>query len=159
MKIENIKKYPACIPIVAEWLFNEWGRKISGGSISNAEKALMEKTNHAGIPLSLVAFQNHKPIGVARLIECDMDTRKELSPWVASVFVVKQFRNNGVGKALCASLISEASKLEFSTLYLFTPNMESFYKKQGWEIIEQTIYRNEYVSIMRINIKEQPLQL
>ena len=96
---------------------------------------------------------------MARLIKCDMDTRKDLSPWLASVFVVRQFRNNGVGRALCASLILEANKLDFSSLYLFTPNMESFYKKQGWEIIEQTIYRNENVLIMRINTSEQPLQL
>ncbi len=158
MEIENINNYPAYIPIVAEWLYNMWGWKIPGGSVSNAEKALMERPDHTGIPLSFVAIQNYEPIGVARLIKHDMDTRKELSPWLASVFVVKQFRNNGVGKALCVNAISEANKIGFHILYLFTPDKEAFYKKQGWEIVEQKIYRNEDVSIMRIN-KSESLQL
>ena len=47
-----------------------------------------------------------------------------------------------------------ADKLGFPSLYLFTPNLEKFYKKQGWETVEQTVYRNENIFIMRINAVE-----
>ena len=88
------------IPFTSQLLLNgctmNGGEKISGGSISFFEDVLLTKPHNTGIPFSLVAVDNNMPVGVARLTRHDMDTKKEYSPWLASVFVKKQFRGNGI---------------------------------------------------------------
>jgi hypothetical protein len=128
MKIERIDEYPNHIPVVAEWLYNEWIWRLPNGSVSLAQNILTALPDiSTGLPVALIAIQNCEPIGVARLTIHDMDTRKEMSPWLASVYVPTQHRNNGVGTALCKTIIKKANELGFKDLYLFTPDQESFY--------------------------------
>jgi GNAT superfamily N-acetyltransferase len=49
-------------------------------------------------------------MGSAAIIDSDMDTRPELTPWLASVFVAKEFRNQGVGSRLVEHVMEEVRK-------------------------------------------------
>ena len=46
--------------------------------------------------------------GSAAIIEHDMDTRMELSPWLASVFVAPEFRKRGIGSKLVTHVMEQA---------------------------------------------------
>jgi N-acetylglutamate synthase-like GNAT family acetyltransferase len=89
-----------------------------------------------------------QPAGFASLLEHDMETRMELSPWLASVLVAAAYRGQGIGSALSERVVEEARNLGVSELYLFTFDREDFYARMGWVLREQTKYLGGQVSVM-----------
>ena len=79
-----------------------------------------------------------------------MVTRKELSPWLASVYVVQEHRNKGIGSELVRVVMSKIWEQKIKTLYLFTPDRVNFYKNLEWSVLEETVYHCEHVTIMQL---------
>jgi predicted N-acetyltransferase YhbS len=88
-------------------------------------------------------------LGSASLIVHDMDTRPDLSPWLASVFVAPEHREQGIGTALVRRVIEEAQTLSVPNLYLFTtPDKRDFYARLGWKLLEHARYRGYQQVVM-----------
>ena len=81
-----------------------------------------------------------------------MQSRLDLKPWLASVFVPSEHRERGVGEALVQRVVDEAREIGYETLYLFTTDKEAFYAKRGWKRLERTEYRDEKVTIMSMDL-------
>lgn len=54
------------------------------------------------------------------LVANDMESRSDLTPWLAGVYVKAQHRGRGMGAALIARVIDEARALSVPRLYLCT---------------------------------------
>jgi N-acetylglutamate synthase-like GNAT family acetyltransferase len=148
MKIQYLTDDPVMIQTLAQWHYQQWGFMNPGESV---EKRIAELRTHLGskqIPTTLVALSDNTLVGSASLIAHDMDTRMDLSPWLASVYVAPALRNRGIGSALVRRALEEAESLGVRTLYLFTPDKEAFYERLGWAYMESTVYRDEKVVIM-----------
>jgi N-acetylglutamate synthase-like GNAT family acetyltransferase len=100
------------------------------------------------IPLTVVALEGDEVLGSASLIPHDMETRMELTPWLAGVFVGEAYRRRGIGAELVRRILSEAAKFKVPLLYLYTVRSEKFYAALGWELQERTSYREQKVVIM-----------
>jgi N-acetylglutamate synthase-like GNAT family acetyltransferase len=101
--------------------------------------------------MTVVALSDETLLGSASLIAHDMDTRMDLSPWLASVYVTPAYRDRGLGSTLVRRIASEAATLGFERLYLFTPDRERFYARLGWTVLERTVYRgyDQVVMVLR----------
>ena len=152
MQIDYLADRLDVIPTLARWLHEQWGHMAPGRSVETAEAHLRGCCNRNAIPLAAVALSDSKPVGVACLVEHDMDTRKDLSPWLASVFVPPEHRGKGIGTALTRRIMNEAKALNVGTLYLFTPDRETFYSRLGWTVLERTEYRGEKIVIMKLDV-------
>lgn len=76
-------------------------------------------------PTTLIAFDNHRLLGSASLVEEDLPETEllegvSLSPWLANVFVVPEARGRGVGRVLVEEAAKQADDLGIEILYLFT---------------------------------------
>jgi len=140
------------LPTVALWHHQEWGYLRAGDTLEARAGRLRKECGHAEIPTTLVAIENGAVIGSAMLIEDDMDTRPQLSPWLASVFVVPERRRKGIGAALAQRIIDEAKGLGVPRLYLYTPDAEEFYARQGWVVLERTPYKGKDVTVMAYDL-------
>jgi len=150
-----IGNYPQHIPLVAQWHQNEW-HHISPHLTTPLRIAQYSKySNSPAIPSCIIALMNDQPVGSASLVGSDMDTHPHLHPWLASVFVDKAYRRQGIATALIEKCIDNAHHLGIDTLYLFTPDQTSFYQKRGWKVIESCIYHNEKVDIMAYSVKNK----
>lgn len=118
-------------------------------SLIRAEEALKVLPDKYGLPTSFIAVLHDSVVGVARLVKHDMDTRLDLTPWLASVFIPAPLRGQGIGTKLSTKVIDEANALGFPTVFLFTPDRQSFYARQGWKVLDHTIYRNQEITIMQ----------
>jgi GNAT superfamily N-acetyltransferase len=154
MNILRIEETPGYIETVAKWLYEEWGQHLPNSSISRAEKELRRTSDATGLPVSFLAIVDDEPVGVARLVINDMESKPDISPWLASVYVTPQYRDRRIGSELCYQVIKEAYRLNFLNVYLFTPDRERFYARQGWVVIERSLYQGKNIVIMKKNLVE-----
>jgi len=137
---EFLADHPEFIPTVAHWLHEEWSHlrpnETSDDRIARVECACGQHE----IPTTFVAIDGDQPVGCASLIECDMLTRPDLSPWLAGVFVPCECRRRGIGAVLVNRVTQEARSLGFPRIYLYTPGSGTLYLRLGWNVVERTFY-------------------
>lgn len=148
MDIGYLSDHTDAIPMIARWFYNEWSHMIPNRTLPDVERALAERTNTDRIPLTLVAVEAGSVIGTVGLREHDMDTRMDLTPWLAGMYVASERRRLGIGRTLVHAIEAKASELGIDRLYLYTPAAEAFYRGLGWTTMEQMTYRGYPVSLM-----------
>jgi N-acetylglutamate synthase-like GNAT family acetyltransferase len=148
MQIGYLADHPAFISTLAHWHHGEWAFLRPGDSVEARTERLRGCCGHREIPTVVIAFTDGALLGSAMLVAHDMDTRMELSPWLAGVFVAPEHRGRGVGAAMVRRVIDDATALGVRRLYLYTPSTEHFYSRLGWSLIEHTTYRGANVSVM-----------
>ncbi|MDF2680143.1 MAG: family N-acetyltransferase [Brevibacillus sp.] len=83
------------------------------------------------IPRFYVALQDEKIIGTYALIRNDLNSRQDLYPWLACLYVDPAYRGKAIGSQLLEHAIQEAAQKGFQSLYL-TTDLEGYYEKYGW---------------------------
>lgn len=147
--IHDISECKEHIPTLAEWHHREWCNLNPARTVSVRETFMLQCAESRGLPLMLVAVDgNNAPAGTAAIIEQDMDTHPELSPWLACVYVAPQYRRRGIGSRLVRAAMAAAAK-DFETIYLFTTSQEKLYAGLGWQRIATENYHNHPVVVMR----------
>ena len=156
MTIEYLADHPEFVRTLAEWQHAEWGHLRPGDSVEARMSRLRNFSARDRIPLTVVAHDDGELLGSASLIPHDMDTRMELTPWLAGVFVAPEHRRCGVGAALVRRVMAEAARLSVPVLYLYTVHSEAFYATLGWSLQEHSTYRNQNIAIMTCHPATSP---
>ena len=152
MIIDTLDNHADLIPLIAQWHFDEWGP----GSLEPQKTVewrtadLEEHLNHSPLPITFVVFTGSIPVGSASLTVYDLPMRPQLSPWLSTVFVLSEHRNQGIGSALAKRVVEKAKALSFPTLYLFTSDKVHLYSHLGWEMFEAVEFHSHEYTIMKI---------
>jgi N-acetylglutamate synthase-like GNAT family acetyltransferase len=133
------------IPQVAAWHHDEWAYLRPGDTIEARTQRLCAEIGFRQIPTTVIAFKDKQVFGSAQLIAHDMDTRMELTPWLAGVYVATGYRHQGIASALIGRIVEEARALGVGKFYLYTPTAEALYAKLGWTVVERTHYHTPVV--------------
>ena len=81
-----------------------------------------------------------------------MVSRQDLFPWLSGLYVVPEYRGQGIGAQLQNHLADYAKSLGYKELYLYT-DIENYYEKNGWEHIDNGItYSGEYDRIYMLTL-------
>lgn len=150
MNIINLIDAQQHIPTIAAWHQAEWGYLNPGATIDTRIVKMQRYLKGASMPLMLICVDGEQVVGTAALVENDMDSHPELSPWLASVYVDAAYRKRGIGAALVKRLVAEARSQGFKALYLFSPDQAHFYQRLGWQIVAQESYRGSKATLMKI---------
>lgn len=150
MEITFLKHHADSIPLIAEWYYREWKAMYvaSGMSFEDVKRSIESRANTGRIPLGVVALDGGRVIGTGCLKAHDMDTRNELTPWLAGIYVELEQRRKGIGSKLVITLEGIAKNLGTQRLYLYTPQSAGFYTRLGWAEYERTTYKGLGVTIM-----------
>ncbi|MGR8931111.1 MAG: GNAT family N-acetyltransferase [Gammaproteobacteria bacterium] len=151
MQIINLNKQPQHIAQLALWHHQEWAALNPGRTLKQRIEYMQSYLDKNLIPSTFV-IKHQTLMGSAAIVANDMETRPELTPWLASVFVAPQFRNRGVGSAVVQHVMQQAQAAGIPKLYLFTPDRMSFYARLGWHIVSEEEYRGHRVTIMCVEI-------
>jgi predicted N-acetyltransferase YhbS len=149
MKIEYLADHPEFIPTLALWFHRHWGHLSPGSTSETVAAELRSHLQYNQMPLALVAVSGGQLVGSASLRLHDMRTRKDLSPWLANVYVPVAHRKQGLGARLVAAIEEKANDLGFAALYLWTDEQERFYTRLGWTVIDRLEYLGEQVVMMQ----------
>ncbi|MCP4129698.1 MAG: GNAT family N-acetyltransferase [bacterium] len=143
IEIQPLRETPDYAPILAHWSFCEWylNRKIPFHILV---KNYQVRARNDTVPLSFIAMENTVPVGMASLKNDDLWTRKDLNPWLASLYVLPAFRNKGIGNMLIAAVTGKAKDLGFDRIYLFLGQseqgkLEHYYFQRKWKFLEDSM--------------------
>jgi predicted N-acetyltransferase YhbS len=136
-RVIHLFESPEHLPLVAGWIYDEFWRDTPRHSPASLEQLLRQAKRRDAIPISLLAMRDDVPVGTVNLIENDDDSRPELTPWLAALFVAPQWRRQGVGSLLVQSAKQHARGMGIDALYLGTDNPK-FYERFGATLHEET---------------------
>ncbi len=152
MKIVPLAENKAFIAELAELHHAAWQHLNPSLTLEGRAKAIAKAARREGIPSIFIAVSGEQLVGSAALVQSDMATKPDLSPWLAAVFVKEAFRNRGVAGKLIARCEAEAARSNAKTWYLYTEFATTLYEKLGWRCIERCEYKGVTVDIMCKNI-------
>ena len=92
-------------------------------------------------------------VGSASLLEHDLDSRPDLGPWLASLYVAPAHRHQGLGAALAERVVEEAARLGVPTLYLFTFDRAGYYARLGWRHLAPALCHGHPVRVMTRDLR------
>jgi GNAT superfamily N-acetyltransferase len=129
-------------PIPAFWAYINWylSRDIPFNIILNEYK---RRAAGMASPYTFMAFSDDIPAGMVTLKQHDLASRKDLSPWLSALYVVPEFRNQGIGSQMINRIIEEAGNSGYKNLHLFIDNrdltrLENYYIKRGWQFLDSS---------------------
>lgn len=149
VRIEPIWRHEELVSTIARWHWEEWGHNDPSGSLESWTVGLASRTCVHAIPTTYVAMsQSGDPMGSVILVENDMDTHPELSPWLAGLFVQTNYRGEGVGTSLIRHAMRCAADMGYENLYLYTSTARSLYERLGWRFLTRERYEGEMVDVL-----------
>jgi len=134
------------VPQVAAWLHAEWW-SAEGWSIPGVREILARARGPAA-PISFVAEARGRPLGHAMLDIDDLEQRRDLTPWLASVWVAPAARGRGIASRLVRHVETQAAMLGHTRLHLHTLDATGFYAARGWRRIGASRWRGHPTVLM-----------
>ena len=152
LQIAYLADHPEYVPTLARWFYDQWHDLHEGSTLQRYVDSVAARVNVGSLPTAFVARQDGRLVGSASLLLQDLESHPQLSPWLASVYVMPDARNQGIGSRLVRYATQEAERLGVDRLYLFTTDKEGFYERLGWRFIEQVPSPGGPVSIMAVDL-------
>jgi putative hydrolase of the HAD superfamily len=154
IEIKYLADHPELVHLLSTWFYDEWGQNNPPLIIEHIEHRVRERLNRDKIPTCLVAYASSKPIATATLKIREMDIYPQdkypqFEHWLGNVYVVPEYRKQGVGSQIVESTSEKARSLGVKDLYLYTRDQEHFYQRLGWKTMEQVDYHGHMVFVMR----------
>ena len=110
--------FPQYLPIVAFWNYREWHEEDT--NLDDIIKRYQKRMQRGKIPTTLVAICDGMPTGTVSIKINDLPQRLDLSPWLASLYVLPDYRGRGIGRELVRAGEDAAREAGTKKLYLFT---------------------------------------
>ena len=107
----------------------EWGSKKNKEQLKKYIEEKMEQIHSGSKVISILALiHDDKMLGFISLFKYDGEKRKDLTPWYATMYVKKEYRNRGYSKLLNDAILKEAKNLGYKKVYLKT-TLNDYYEK------------------------------
>ncbi len=139
---------PDLVPLVAGWVWEAFWRE-DVHTLDDALAWAAEAASGGVMPQCFVLLRDGTPVGTASLVAHDLDARPDLTPWLASVYVVPGARGHGLALALVRTVEDAARAAGFGTLWLYTRRAERVYLRAGWRTVGCFTHHAERAALMR----------
>jgi GNAT superfamily N-acetyltransferase len=156
IQIDYLAGKPKIIPLLAKWHHQQWGHLVGASTLAQRKARLKYHLQRKAIPTTFVAWHYDKPVGSASLVANDMAILPEWIPWLANVYVLPEYRRQGIGARLVQRVAAEALDLGYPRLYLYTPDQMHFYETMGWLTSHLRHYRGAEMTVMMRDLIVNP---
>lgn len=129
MKIIAVHEHPHLFDSAVQYSWEKWGTEENFTFYQDC--MIHSGKTEDGIPRFYAAIENEEIMGTYALIRNDLNSRQDLHPWLACLYVDPNSRGKKLGARLLDHAIEEAAKLGFKKLHLQT-DLQGYYEKYGW---------------------------
>jgi N-acetylglutamate synthase-like GNAT family acetyltransferase len=152
MEILNLKDSLVHFDKIAEYHQEEWAHLNDEETLEERKVRMQAYLSDSFIPSMYIAKIDNEIIGTAAIVKCDLDTRPNLSPWMASIFVFPKHRKKGHSKKLVKHIMEQAKENSIDKLYLYTEDADKLYEKLGWNTISREVFLNQDIIVMEADL-------
>lgn len=152
MRIVLLQDCPALVAPIAQWHHAEWHALYPQKTVADFERELCAPPRDNGLPQTWLLLDGNQVVGTASLLEHDMATNTDLSPWLANIYIRPDRRGGGLGRQLVRRVMQKAKGHGIGTLYLFTSDQQAFYERLGWRLLKVEPYEGIAVAIMMLTL-------
>ncbi len=145
-RIAAISDRPELAPLVARWRVEAFFGYPGGCTVE--ELAALILAPPVGPKETFVLFDHDRPAGTAGLVRQDLETRPDLTPWLAGLFQ-PAFRGRGHATALVRRVEVFAAAASVPVLWLYTSTAEPLYARLGWERVGSERDKGAEVALMK----------
>lgn len=111
IQIESLADHLELVERIAGWHLAEWGQSDPSATLAGWTNGLRQRTKREQIPTTYVALAGNEPLGSVTLVERDMRTHLDLSPWLAGVYVIPERRHQGIGSLLVRHAVHQVAQM------------------------------------------------
>lgn len=105
------------------------------------------------LPVVLGAFESGECVGSVAIVERDdLDDADDLTPWIAAMIVNPAHRDRGIGSSLLEAALGRCRDLYFGRVYLWTHDMQDWYRRLGWTQVEERAFRGVPITIFSLDL-------
>lgn len=148
MDISILSHKPQFADELIQHLWNEWEQDYVEFTDLKTPQAL--KQAYLASCTAFILHNGDVLIGSCLIDKEDMQVHPEKSPWLASVFILREYRNKGYATYLLERIIPSYPLLH---LWTFNQQLADFYLKLGFqqiEIIEKHGSHNNIIFMIRM---------
>lgn len=131
MNILPLYQQPQFAQQVTDWLWHAFGDGLSREFFASI---IQHSQTPGQLPLTWVLTENDELLATVGLWRCDLLTRQDLFPWLATLYVKESARGQGLAEKLQRHVIEQAREMGYPRLYLYT-TLENYYERFGWRYI------------------------
>ncbi len=152
MDIINIMNNDKFLDEYIELCSLEWGSLKTKEQMLQYINAKKRKIRTGDKVISILGLiEGNIMIGFISLFKYDGEERNDLTPWYATMYVKKEYRNKGYSKILNDAILKEAFRLGYGQVYLKT-NLINYYEKFGAKYIEK-LKNGENLYYIKLNVE------
>ena len=140
------------IDLLGREIYSQWIDMYTrqNKSVDDVIKTVESRAVTDTIPLTMIALEGDTLLGSVTLKVSDFSAHPELTPWLAGVFVLPQYRKQGVGSKLIGFAENIAKeKFNVETLYLYTGSASGLYEKLGYKTFETVDRGDKILTLMK----------
>lgn len=117
--------------IMTTWMYNWWGKR-EHYSFEEVKCFMLHSMQENRLPITYGMFLDNKIIGMYQFTYEDLSIRPDIYPWLANVYIDKDYRGKGYGRKLLESIKTTFQDItDFNEIYLYTKHI-GLYEKFGW---------------------------
>ena len=151
-RIVAVSDRPDLAPVVARWRVDAFFTHPGGYTVEEMTALILAPP--VGPEEAFILFDGGRPVGTAGLVHSDLDTRPDLTPWLAGLFVESAFRGRGHATALIRQVETFALAASVPVLWLYTSTAVPLYQRLGWHRVGLEQENGQAVVLMRRVLSE-----
>ncbi len=155
-EILPLNDWPQAVDILAAAHLAEWRELYPEDTVESFAEDLARSLGTQPVPSTWVLVADSTVIGSVSVIEQDLDSRPELTPWLANLWIDREWRGRGLGKQLVGHACEQGRLRGLERLYLYTPEHAAFYQALGWETLAVSTKNGVVITLMSCLLRRGP---
>jgi GNAT superfamily N-acetyltransferase len=147
LRIRRLSADEPAFEIVARWRYDAFFAQDEI-TFEDSRDALRNWMRDNGYETALIAEIDGQPAGSCLFTREEVDSKHDLTPWLAALYVAPEFRGRGIASALVRAIEAHARSVGCTELHLYTITAEPLYAKLGWNVRERFDWHGEKFVLM-----------